>query len=114
MVPVARKWGESSLEVFRLSSYLVNVFAVTYTAVQLLGILLKTFAAAFLSFSLLTALPGVATAGTADVKSKARTSSTRQVKSVVLRKQAVVVPAVPTFGQTAGLHEVDEDRKSVV
>ncbi len=108
MVPVARKWGESSLEVFRLSSYLVNVFAVTYTAVQLLGILLKTFAAAFLSFSLLTALPGVATAGTADVKSKARTSSTRQVKSVVLRKQAVVVPAVPTFGQTAGLHEVDD------
>lgn len=91
-----------------------------------MGILLKTFAAAFLSFSLLTALPGVATAGTADVKSKARTSSTRQVKSVVLRKQAVVVPAVPTFGQTAGLHEVDDplalkssvayviDRKSVV
>ncbi|CAM4037098.1 D-alanyl-D-alanine endopeptidase [Roseateles saccharophilus] len=105
--PSVLKQGKSSLEVFHLSSYLVSVFGVTYTAVQLLGIPLKTFAAVLLSLSLLTALPGVATAGTADTKSKAKASSTRKVKSVVLRKQAVV-PAVPTFGQTAGLHEVDD------
>jgi D-alanyl-D-alanine endopeptidase (penicillin-binding protein 7) len=90
----------------------VFLSSLTLPVVQLLGIPLKTFAAALLSLSLLTALPEVATAGTAVVtatKSKAKTSSTRKVRSVVLRKQAVVAtPAVPTFGQTAGLHAVDD------
>lgn len=89
-----------------------------------LGIPLKTFAAAFLSLSLLATLPSVAAAA-ADTPSKARTSakstsakpakaatskatSTRKVRSVVVRKAAPVVPAVPTFGQVAGLHTVED------
>ena len=33
----------------------------------------------------------------------------RKVRSVVLRKAApVFMPAVPTFGQVAGLHAVDD------
>ena len=67
---------------------------------------MKTFAAAFLSLSLLAALPGVASAAASDTKSKA--TSPRKVKSVVLRKTAVAVPAVATFGQVAGLHDVDD------
>ncbi|MBI3348996.1 MAG: D-alanyl-D-alanine endopeptidase [Burkholderiales bacterium] len=106
--------GKSSLEVIHLSSYLVSVFGGNYTAAQLLGIPLKTFAAAFLSLSLLAALPGVATAAASDTKSKtakaAKTSATpaRKVRSVVLRKPVAAVPAVPTFGQVAGLHDVDD------
>lgn len=86
---------------------------------------MKTFAAAFLSLSLLATLPSVAAAA-ADTPSKARTSaksasakpatskatskatSTRKVRSVVVRKAAPVVPAVPTFGQVAGLHTVED------
>lgn len=67
---------------------------------------MKTFAAAFLSLSLLAALPGVASAAASDTKSKA--TSPRKVKSVVLRRTAVAVPAVATFGQVAGLHDVDD------
>jgi serine-type D-Ala-D-Ala endopeptidase (penicillin-binding protein 7) len=67
---------------------------------------LKTVAAAFVSFCLLVALPGAACAAAADAKGKA--ASTRKQKSVVVRKPAVSVPAVPTFGQAAGLHEVDD------
>ena len=84
---------------------------------------MKTFAAAFLSLSLLAALPGVATAA-APTKSKATKTSakavvpTRKVRSVVLRKAALapIIPAVPTFGQVAGLHSVDDplDLKSSV
>ena len=87
---------------------------------------MKTFAAAFLSLSLLAALPGVATAAAADTKPKATKTNakasakaapapTRKVRSVVLRK-AAFVPAVPTFGQVAGLHAVDDplDLKSSV
>ena len=73
---------------------------------------MKTFAAAFLSLSLLAALPGVATAAASDTtKSKATKTSpkpavqTRKVRSVVVRKAAApVIPAVATFGQVAGLH----------
>ncbi|PTT85176.1 hypothetical protein DBR42_14530, partial [Pelomonas sp. HMWF004] len=109
----ARKRVNSSLEVSGLSSYLVSVFGVTYTAVQLLGTSLKTFAAAFLSLSLLATLPSVcaAAAPTAASKSKATgvtAKPVRKVKSVVVRKPAVIVPAVPTFGQVAGLHDVDD------
>lgn len=88
---------------------------------------MKTFAAAFLSLSLLVALPGVATAAASNTKSKAtktvKTSAkamvpTRKVRSVVLRKAALapIIPAVPTFGQVAGLHAVDDplDLKSSV
>ncbi len=121
-----RKQVKSSLEVFHLSSYLVGVFCVTYTAAQPLGTSLKTFAAALLSLSLLAALPSVATAAAADTRSKATKTSakpaakaapvqTRKVRSVVLRKTAFI-PAVPTFGQVAGLHSVDDplDLKSSV
>jgi len=75
---------------------------------------LKTFAAAFLTLSLLAALPGVATAAASDsTKSKATASKAaanpqRKLRSVVLRKAAPVLPAVPTFGQVAGLHDVDD------
>lgn len=106
---------------FHLSSYLVNDFGGNYTAAQLLGIPLKTFAAAFLSLSLLAALPGVATAAPADGKSKVSkvnkstraakptAAPARKVRSVVVRKPAaVIIPAVPTFGQVAGLHDVDD------
>jgi D-alanyl-D-alanine endopeptidase (penicillin-binding protein 7) len=65
---------------------------------------LKTFAAAFLSLSLLAALPQASFA--ADTKAKA--TSTRKIKSVVLRKAAQVAPPVASFGQAAGLHEVDD------
>lgn len=107
--------GKSSLEDFHLSSYLVDVFVVNYTAVQLLGTPLKIFAAAFLSLSLLAATPGTATAAAANSKASktAKAVQTRKVRPVVLRKAA---PAVPTFGQVAGLHEVDDplDLKSSV
>ncbi len=77
---------------------------------------MKTFAAAFLSLALLAALPGAATAAAADTTkskatrtTKATAAPTRKVRSVVLRKAAVpFVPAVPTFGQVAGLHQVDD------
>ncbi|WP_419964633.1 D-alanyl-D-alanine endopeptidase [Pelomonas cellulosilytica] len=79
-----------------------------------LGTPLKTFAAALLSLSLTVALPGVASAAS-DTKPKATKTSaktvapTRKVRSVVLRKTAVAAtPAVATFGQVAGLHEVDD------
>jgi D-alanyl-D-alanine endopeptidase (penicillin-binding protein 7) len=59
---------------------------------------------------------GIAEAAATSSKSKA--TQTRKVKSVVLRKQAVVpvLRAVPTFGQAAGLHDVDDplDLKSSV
>lgn len=120
-----RKWGESSLEVFHLSSYLVSVFGGAYTAALLLGTPLKTFAAAFLSLSLLAALPSAATAAAANTKSKVTkvvkgsakaAPQARKVRSVVLRKAAPVVAAVPTFGMAAGLHNVDDplDLKSSV
>lgn len=76
---------------------------------------MKTFAAALLSLSLLATLPSVATA--ADTPSKAKSSAksgsktttpTRKVRSVVVRKAAPVVAAVPTFGQVAGLHAVED------
>ncbi|HEY8879278.1 MAG TPA: D-alanyl-D-alanine endopeptidase [Roseateles sp.] len=76
---------------------------------------MKTFAAAFLSLAFLAALPGAATAAADSTKAKAaRTAKatpapTRKVRSVVLRKAAVpVIPAVATFGQVAGLHDVDD------
>lgn len=76
---------------------------------------MKTFAAALLSLSLLSYV-GIAEAAATSSKSKA--TQTRKVKSVVLRKQAVVpvLRAVPTFGQAAGLHDVDDplDLKSSV
>ncbi len=68
---------------------------------------MKTFAAAFLSLSLLTALPSVASAAASD-NTRSKATTTRKVKSVVLRKTAVAVPAVATFGQVAGLHDVDD------
>jgi serine-type D-Ala-D-Ala endopeptidase (penicillin-binding protein 7) len=77
---------------------------------------LKTFAAALLSLTLLAALPGAAMAAAADDAkpaatrtAKASPAPARKVRSVVLRKAAApVVPAVPTFGQVAGLHQVDD------
>lgn len=75
---------------------------------------MKTFAAALLSLSLLATLPSVAVAGNADTPSKAKASAkanlpqTRKTRSVVVRKAAPAVPAVPTFGQAAGLHSVDD------
>jgi len=90
---------------------------VAYTAALRWGPPLKTFAAAFLTLSLLDALPGVATAAADTTKSKAKAATStkaaanpaRKVRSVVLRKAAVpFVPAVPTFGQVAGLHDVDD------
>jgi D-alanyl-D-alanine endopeptidase (penicillin-binding protein 7) len=79
---------------------------------------LKTFAAALLSLSLLATLPSVAAAAGAEPKSKAKTSAkastkaatpqTRKTRSVVVRKAAPVLPAVPTFGQVAGLHAVED------
>lgn len=95
---------------FHLSSYLVSVFGGAYTAAQLLGTPLKPFAAALLSLSLLSFVGTTQAAATAS-KSKTSATQTRKVKSVVLRKQAVaipVLPAVPTFGQVAGLHDVDD------
>ncbi|MDR7268429.1 D-alanyl-D-alanine endopeptidase (penicillin-binding protein 7) [Pelomonas saccharophila] len=77
---------------------------------------MKTFAAAFLSLAFLAALPGAATAAADSTPSKATrtpaktaTAPARKVRSVVLRKAAApVIPAVPTFGQVAGLHQVDD------
>ena len=109
------KAGKSSLEVFRLSSYLVSVFGGAYTAALLLGTPLKTFAAALLSLALLSL--GIAAEAATNSSSKASATPTRKVKSVVLRKAAVpAVHAVPTFGQVAGLHNVDDplDLKSSV
>jgi len=76
---------------------------------------LKTFAAAFLSLTFLAALPGAATAADTTQSKATRTPAktanapTRKVRSVVLRKAAApVISAVPTFGQVAGLHQVDD------
>jgi serine-type D-Ala-D-Ala endopeptidase (penicillin-binding protein 7) len=83
---------------------------------------LKTFAAALLSLSLLAALPSAATAAAAPnqskaikasktnakITAKASTAKARKVRSVVLRKAAPIIPAAPTFGQVAGLHDVDD------
>jgi serine-type D-Ala-D-Ala endopeptidase (penicillin-binding protein 7) len=82
----------------------------------------KTFAAAFLSLSLLAALPSAATAAApakskvAKASAKATPTQTRKVRSVVLRRAAPVIAAVPTFGMAAGLHNVDDplDLKSSV
>lgn len=65
---------------------------------------MKTFAAVILSLSLLP-LAGGAEAATS---SKSKATHTRKVKSVVLRKAAVAVPRVQTFGQVAGLHDVED------
>ena len=74
-----------------------------------------SFAAALLSLALLPVLSTAEAAATQQTKSvratkaKATAVQTRKVKSVVLRKQAApVARAVPTFGQAAGLHEVDD------
>jgi D-alanyl-D-alanine endopeptidase (penicillin-binding protein 7) len=79
---------------------------------------LKTFAAALLSLSLLSFVGTTEAAATTSSKAKAGATQTRKVKSVVLRKQAAVpvLRAVPTFGQVAGLHDVDDplDLKSSV
>lgn len=78
---------------------------------------MKTFAAAFLSLAFLAALPGAATASAAEATqskatrtpAKSATAPARKVRSVVLRKAATpVLAAVPTFGQVAGLHEVED------
>ncbi len=66
---------------------------------------MKTIAAAFVSLALLSA---GAQAAVNNAKNKATTTQARKVKSVVLRKAAPVLPAVPTFGQVAGLHQVDD------
>jgi D-alanyl-D-alanine endopeptidase (penicillin-binding protein 7) len=78
---------------------------------------LKTsFTVALLSLSLLSFL-GTSEAAATSSKSKAATQ-TRKVKSVVVRKSvaAPVIRAVPTFGQVAGLHDVEDplDLKSSV
>jgi D-alanyl-D-alanine endopeptidase (penicillin-binding protein 7) len=66
----------------------------------------------------LSLLSYVGIAEAAATSSKSKATQTRKVKSVVLRKQAVVpvLRAVPTFGQAAGLHDVDDplDLKSSV
>lgn len=74
-----------------------------------------SLAAALLSLALLPALGTAEAAVTPANKSakatkvsKAKAVQTRKVKSVVVRKQAPVVRAVPTFGQAAGLHDVDD------
>lgn len=79
---------------------------------------MKTFAAALLSLSLLATLPCVASAAGTDTQSKAKTGAkpgakaasapARKVRSVVVRKAAPVLPAVPTFGQVAGLHAAED------
>ena len=78
---------------------------------------MKTFAAAFLSLALLAALPGAASAAADNSKPKASTRTpaktaaepARKLRSVVLRKAAApVMSAVPSFGQVAGLHQVDD------
>ncbi len=73
---------------------------------------MKTFAAVILSLSLLSLVGGAEAA----TSSKSKATHTRKVKSVVLRKTAVVVPRVQTFGQVAGLHDVEDplDLKSSV
>lgn len=78
---------------------------------------MKTFAAVLLSLALLSA--GAAEAARKPVKAKAKPTATqvRKVKSVVLRKAAApVAPPVATFGQVAGLHQVEDplDLKSSV
>lgn len=79
-----------------------------------------TFAAALLSLALLSVSgTPVEAATTPKVKAKATATQTRKVKSVVLRKRVVAAPvlrAVPTFGQVAGLHDVEDplDLKSSV
>ena len=70
--------------------------------------------AALLSLALLPVLSTAeaAVSPTKSVKAtkatKAKAVQTRKVKSVVLRKRAPVLRAVPTFGQVAGLHDVDD------
>ena len=75
-----------------------------------------SFTVALLSLSLLSFL-GTSEAAATSSKSKAATQ-TRKVKSVVVRKSvaAPVIRAVPTFGQVAGLHDVEDplDLKSSV
>ncbi|MFG6465863.1 D-alanyl-D-alanine endopeptidase [Roseateles sp. BYS87W] len=44
----------------------------------------------------------------AATKPAVKSGATRKVSSVVVRKAAPVLPAVPTFGQVAGLHTVDD------
>lgn len=61
-----------------------------------------------MSLSLLTLWPAAAQAAASAANTKAKAASARKVKSVVVRKQAAFVPAVPTFGQVAGLHQVDD------
>ncbi|RZJ13573.1 MAG: D-alanyl-D-alanine endopeptidase [Rubrivivax sp.] len=74
------------------------------------GTLLKTFAAALLSLALLSVGSAEAAATVKKFKAKPSATQTRKVKSVVLRKPAAlpVLRAVPTFGQVAGLHDVDD------
>ena len=67
---------------------------------------MKTFATALLSLALVSA--GAAEAAAATSKAKFKPVQTRKAASVVLRKAAPVLPAVPTFGQVAGLHDVDD------
>jgi serine-type D-Ala-D-Ala endopeptidase (penicillin-binding protein 7) len=81
----------------------------------LLGTPLKTsLAAALLSLALLPVLStaeAAVTPGKSTQVSKRKSGAvqTRKVKSVVLRKQAApVARAVPTFGQAAGLHDVED------
>jgi len=92
-----------------------------YTAGLPLGIPLKTLAAALLSLAVLLPMSGVAEAAAKSKvarasSAKATPAKARKVRSVVLRKAAPVIPAVPTFGQIAGLHAVDDplDLKSSV
>lgn len=67
---------------------------------------MKTFATALLSLALVSG--GAAEAAATASKAKSKPVQTRKVASVVLRKAAPVLPAVPTFGQVAGLHDVDD------
>ena len=77
-----------------------------------------SFAVAFLSLSLLSFVGTTAEAATSPKSKKAKSTQVRKVKSVVLRRPvaAPVLRAVPTFGQVAGLHAVDDplDLKSSV
>ena len=82
-----------------------------------------TLAAALLSLALLPVLGTAEASVTANksgksakvtkvvktTKAKAKPAKARNVKSVVVRKQAApIVRAAPTFGQVAGLHAVDD------
>ncbi len=86
-----------------------------YTAGLPLGIPLKTLAAALLSLAILLPASGVAEAAAKAKTAKVAKTSKVKARSVVVRRVAFV-PAVPTFGQQAGLHAVDDplDLKSSV